>query len=158
LLRSILAQLVQQTLVVPEFLRTFYDKHQHSQPLEAGLLDAIKSMLLENTQTFIIIDALDECPNIGDDRADLCSILQQLHSWAHPRLHLLVTSRKEVDLCEALESLVTFPPISIQGSVVKSDIRRFVRSQLESDSKLKKWSDEIKEEVEKALIEGAGGI
>jgi hypothetical protein len=142
---------------MPDSLRAFYEKHQHGQPPEAGLLKAIKS-LLEYKQSFIIIDALDECPNSGDERGDLCDILEELHSWAQPNLHLLVTSRKEVDLCDALESLVTLGPISIQGGVVKSDIRKYVRSQLESDSKLKKWSDEIQTEIEETLVEGAQGM
>jgi hypothetical protein len=155
---SILAQLVQQILAIPDSLRTFHEKHQHGQPPEAGLLAAIESLLDAHRQTFIIIDALDECPNSGGERADLCGILAKFHSWARPNLHLLVTSRKEVDLCEALEPFVTLGPMSIQDNVVKSDIRKYVRSQLASDPWLKKWSGEIQTEIEEALVEGAKGM
>jgi hypothetical protein len=138
-------------------LRTFHEKHQHGHPPEAGLLTAIKSLLDGSRQTFIIIDALDECPNTGDERRDLCNILEKFHSWAQPNLHLLVTSRKEADLCEALGSFVTLRPISVQDNV-KSDISKYVRSKLASDPDLRKWSDEIRTEIEETLVEGAQGM
>jgi hypothetical protein len=48
--------------------------------------------------------------------------------------------------------------MSIQDNVVKSDIRKYVRSQLASDPWLKKWSGEIQTEIEEALVEGAKGM
>ncbi len=157
-MRSILAQLVQQISLIPESLRTYYEKHQHGQPLETGLLDVIKSLLEEGNQTFIIIDALDECPSTTSERADLLDLVRRIHSWAQPNLHLLVTSRKEVDIREALESIITLGPISIQAGNIESDIRKYVRSQLESDSKLKKWQGEIRTEIEDSLVKGADGM
>lgn len=142
---------------IPESLLSFYKKHLHGQPPTSRVLSAIQS-LLNGTQTFIIIDALDECPNNGDEREDLCAGLEEIHMWANPNLHLLVTSRKEVDLCNTLGHLVTLHPISIQGGIVESDIRKYVTTQLAVDSKLKKWPTEIKEEIERTLVGGAQGM
>jgi hypothetical protein len=38
------------------------------------------------------------------------------------------------------------------------EIKLHISSQLSTDPKLKKWPDEIKEEIESALISGANGM
>jgi len=111
--RSILAQLLMQAENVPTALQTFYDKYQHGEPSERGLLESIQALLI-GSHTYIIIDALDECPNAEEERAGLCNILKELNSWGNERLHVLVTSRKEADLAEALLPIVTQEPIGIQ--------------------------------------------
>lgn len=109
-------------------------------------------------QVFIIIDALDECPNDNTERRDLCAVLKEMKAWATANLHTLVTSRREVDLVEALNPLSTIDPISIQGGVVKSDIRMFVQTELSNDLKLQKWPTNIRYEIEEALVKGAEGM
>ena len=115
-------------------------------------------MLELSGQTFIIADALDECPSNSTERAELCALLTEFSRWALPNLHILVTSRKEPDINEALSTLVTFPPICIQSKQVAADIRLHVRTELANDPKLKKWSLQIKEEIENTLVEGADGM
>jgi hypothetical protein len=155
--RSILAQLFLHAEVVPMALQTFYDKYQHGEPSERGVLESIQALLI-GSHIYIIIDALDECPNVKEERAELCNILKELNSWGNERLHVLVTSRKEADLAEALLPIVTQKPISIQGSVVDMDIRKFVRSQLQTNSKLSKWPTEIQAEIEQTLVRKSSGM
>ncbi len=114
--------------------------------------------LITKSQTYIIVDALDECPNTEDERAELCNILKAMHSWNCERLHTLVTSRKEVDLMESLLPIVTQEPIGIQGSVVDADIRKFVRTQLQVNSRLSKLSGELRAEIEQTLVKKSGGM
>jgi hypothetical protein len=155
--RSILAQLLIQAENVPTALQTFYDKYQHGEPSERGLLESIQALLI-GSHAYIIIDALDECPNAEEERAELCNILKELNSWGNEKLHVLVTSRKEADLTEALLPIVTQEPIGIQGSAVDTDIRQFVRTQLQTNSKLSKWPTEIQAEIERTLVEKSGGM
>ncbi|PMD50026.1 uncharacterized protein K444DRAFT_548080, partial [Hyaloscypha bicolor E] len=142
---------------IPKALQTFYDKYQHGEPSERGLLESIQALLI-GPHTYIIIDALDECPNTEEERAGLCNILKELNSWGNERLHVLVTSRKVADLTEALLPIVTQEPIGIQGSVVDTDIRKYVRTQLQTNSKLSKWPTKIQAEIEQTLVKKSGGM
>jgi ankyrin repeat domain-containing protein 50 len=114
--------------------------------------------MLESTgQTFIIVDALDECP-YGEERTQLSVVLKEFSTWALPNLHILVTSRKEPDIYKVLALLVTFPPVCIQTKQVDADIRLHVKTQLANDADLKEWSPQIKGEIETTLVEGADGM
>ena len=115
-------------------------------------------MIQETTPTFIIIDALDECPTHGGERAKLLELLQSLAASQIANLHILVTSRKERDIEENLGGSITIPPLSIQGEDTDIDIRTYVKSQLASDSTMCNWPEPIKIEVEKTLTTKAKGM
>jgi hypothetical protein len=155
LLSSILAQLVLQISTIPESLQAFHQKHQHGRPPEDGIFTAIKPLLMG--PTFIIADALDECPDKDNERKHLCEILRKLHGWAAPNLHILVTSRKEQDLSGALNLITSSDPISITEEV-ETDIRMYVKTQLSIDNDLKEYSTEIKLKIENVLTEKANGM
>jgi ankyrin repeat domain-containing protein 50 len=154
----VLAQLVNQKQEIPDSLQSLHNGYQHGQPPTADLKRVLQSVLKLSGQTFIIADALDECPSNGTERMELCALLTEFSRWALPNLHILVTSRKEPDINEALSALVTFPPICIQSKQVDADIRLHVRNELANDPKLKKWSLQIKKEIENTLVEGADGM
>lgn len=120
----------------------------------------LQSVLKLSGQTFLVIDALDECP-ISDkekSRTKVLALLTKLSAWALPSVHVLVTSRKEPDISKALTPLMNFSSISIQTSQVQPDIHRYITSQLANDLELKKWSARIKEEIENTLVEQANGM
>lgn len=155
--RSILAQLLEQIDHIPTTIQAFYEQYQHGVPSERGAMNSIRD-LITKSQTYIIVDALDECPNTKDERVELCNILKTMHSWNCERLHILVTSRKEADLMESLQPIVTQEPIGIQGSVIDTDIRRFVRTQLQVNSRLSKLSGELRAEIEQSLVKKSRGM
>ncbi|KAH0563190.1 hypothetical protein GP486_002236 [Trichoglossum hirsutum] len=157
-LRSVLAQLANQRQRIPDSLQSLYNGYRHGQPPTADLKRTLQSVLKLSGQTFIIADALDECPSNGTERVELCALLTEFSRWALPNLHILVTSRNEPDINEALSALVTFPAICIQSKQVDADIRLYVKTELENDPKLKKWSIQIKKEIENTLVEGADGM
>jgi hypothetical protein len=106
---------------------------------------------------FIVIDALDECPKDGE-RSELLAALSDIKPRSMDNFHLLVTSRREPDIEATLSPLLTTPAISLQGSHVDLDIQSHISHQLATDPKLKKWSPDIKEEIEQALRAGANGM
>jgi trehalose-6-phosphatase len=111
----------------------------------------------EFDHVFIVIDALDECPK-NERREQLLAVITDIHSRSLDNIHVLVTSRREPDIEETLLPLLRTPAISLQGSHVDLDIKLHISSQLSTDLKLKKWPDEIKAEIESALISGANGM
>ena len=122
----------------------------------SDLKATIKSALEPARQFFIIVDALDECPY--EERLRFFTILREFLSWRLSNLHILVTSRQEPDIVDALVPLVNLPPICIQTVKVDADISLHVKTQLANDPRLKKWSPQIKEEIETALVKGANGM
>lgn len=155
LLSSTLMQLVLKLPTIPESILSFHQNHQYGRPPRAGLYTAIKSLLTK--PTFIIIDALDECPEIGNERKYLCEILAELHKWNVSYLHILVTSRKEQDINAALSPIVTSTPISITEEVA-ADIQRYVSSQVANDPDLNVYGAELKMKIERNLVEKANGM
>ena len=115
-------------------------------------------MFRETRSTFIIIDALDECPTRGGERAKLLDLLRSLVASQSANLHVLVTSRKESDIEEKLTGSGTLPPLSIQGEDTDIDIRTHVRAQLACDSTMSKWPEQTKLEVEEVLTTKAKGM
>jgi len=160
LLSSLLAQLCSKAACLPEQMTEWYKKcgnGQHRASVKE-LSDALSIMMSElDDQVFLVIDALDEFARIGE-RDELLTLLEDIHSWSLPKVHLIVTSRPEPDIDAKLMPLRKPEAISIQGSQVQSDISLHIRSQLAEDPKLKKWPSEVKVGIEKALSARADGM
>jgi len=91
------------------------------------------------------------------EREELLKLIQEIVGWKLEKLHILVTSRRESDIEEALEPLVT-DQVCIQSTLVNADIHTHIREQLQKDSKLKKWPTHVQTEIEEVLMEGASGM
>jgi len=87
-------------------------------------------------QTYIILDALDECAKL----TELLDILEVIVGWGLDKLHVLVTSRRERDIASTLESFVDQQHcICPQSELVDHDIQVYVRQRLLNDRALRKW-------------------
>ena len=72
----------------------------------------LRSVICESEQS--IIDALDECIDENETRREILTFLTDLSNWNLPQLHILVTSRKELEIEKSLTSLENLNPICIQ--------------------------------------------
>ncbi|KAH0545421.1 hypothetical protein FGG08_000562 [Glutinoglossum americanum] len=154
LMRSLIAQFSTQSANPSKHLEDLYSCHQYGQQYltTQELMDTLKGMIENFHQTYVIIDALDECA----ERGKLLVLVEEMARWDIRELHILATSRKEIDIEEALEPLVTHQ-ICIQGELVNADIELHIRERLRHDPKLK-WPLEIQEEIQEALVKGAQGM
>lgn len=110
---------------------------------------------------YIIIDALDECPNISarpTPRAILLKLLKGLIDLRIPNLHICITSRPEVDIRSVLEPLAYVAITLHDESGQKKDISDYVNMAVYSDETMGKWRDDDKELVVKVLSEKADGM
>jgi hypothetical protein len=124
------------------------------QPMTGELLTTLRQIVQEFDETFIILDALDECT----ERQELLTNIEEIAKWKIGKLHILATSRREKDIEEWLEPLVNDQEkICIQSALVNDDIRTYVHEKLQTDRKLK-WSAKVQEEIEKSLMDGAHGM
>ncbi|KAG1871581.1 hypothetical protein F4604DRAFT_1955755 [Suillus subluteus] len=81
----------------------------------------------------IVIDALDECGHVGD-REDLLSVLALESVKLPPTLRIVVTSRIELDIQEALEARknICSTPIDINSPATDKDIHLYLYDRLQN--------------------------
>jgi hypothetical protein len=84
-------------------------------------------------------------------------LVEEITQWNLQKMHVLATSRREWDIEEKIDQLVT-NQICIQSALVNADIQLHIHERLQHDRKLSKWSPEIQGEIEETLMEGAHGM
>ena len=134
-------------------------------PVTSALMRCLKEMLTLPDQgpVYLILDALDECPNtsgIPSSREQVLDLVKDLVDLRLPSLHICVTSRPEVDIQDALESLASHSVSLHDESGQKKDIAEYIRSVVHSNSvrAMRRWRDEDKDLVIKTLSERADGM
>ena len=167
LLSSLIVQLSNQSRSFHHTLFAFYSVHQNGsrEPSIGALTKCLEDILKTsgNVPVYLILDAIDECPNakgIRPSRRQVLDLVEKLVTLCLPRLHLCITSRPEVDIRTSLEPL-TSPPnrISLHDqSGQKKDIVDFVRAIVYSNQNMRRWRDEDKQLVIETLSEKADGM
>ncbi|KAL9607602.1 MAG: hypothetical protein Q9167_007497 [Letrouitia subvulpina] len=152
LIRSLISQGFAKIPDIPERLNST-SKDNSQKPTARSLLPTLRDIVDRCSSYFLILDALDECA----DREELLKTIKVIIDWKLKNLHVLATSRKEIDIQESLETCLT-SQISIQDEIVSADIYTFVRARLQSDHKLKRWPEKVKAEIEETLKDGAHGM
>jgi len=119
LLSSVLFQLCDQSDAYHDVLSIFYSQHRHGaqNPSDNELLRCFRGLLALPGQAliYLIIDALDECPNTSampSPREEVLTLVEQLIESRLPNLRICITSRLETDIKVVLEPL-TFCSMSI---------------------------------------------
>ena len=134
-------------------------------PSEAALMQCLKDMLTipDQPPIYIILDALDECPNssgIPSPREQVLTLVKELVDLRLPHLHICVTSRPEFDIRATLGPLALHSVSLHDESGQKKDIVDYVNSVVYSDSEtmMKRWREEDKKMVVESLSEKADGM
>jgi hypothetical protein len=110
---------------------------------------------------YLIVDALDECPNdsgLPTAREEVLDLIDNLVGLHHPNLHICVTSRPEIDIQTTLEPLTSLRVSLHNQSGQKEDIVDYVSSVVYSDKKMRRWREEDKKLVIDTLSERADGM
>ncbi|KAH9016025.1 hypothetical protein EDB85DRAFT_2280101 [Lactarius pseudohatsudake] len=167
LLPSLLTQLSTRSDSCCDILSRIYKTHDDGarKPGTNTLIECLKEMLAlpGHGPIYIILDALDECPNtsgIPPARRQVLDLINDLVGLQLLNLHICITSRPENDIRAALEPL-TFHPVSIhEQSGQKKDIEDYIRSVVYagSDTAMRRWRDKDKELVIETLTDKADGM
>ena len=166
LLPSLLTQLSTQTDPCCDILSRLYSGY--GKGAQRPNDDALKRCLIEmltvrDHLTYLIMDALDECPDTSEvpsPRNRILQLLKELAELQIPNLRICVTSRPEFDIRDFLEPLTSRRVSLHDQSGQKQDIADYVRSVVYSDSEpyMRRWKKEDKEFVIKTLSERADGM
>ena len=165
LLSSLLVQLSDQSDIFCDALFSLYSAHKRGseQPTEDSLAECLKDMLTITGQVpiYLIMDALDECPNdlgIPSSRGKILQLVKELADLHHPNLRLCLTSCPEFDIRVTLEPLATQQVSLHDESGQKQDINDYVASVVRLDERMKRWRDDDKDAVIENLTEKADGM
>jgi len=167
LLSSFLVQLCRQSDSYCDILSNFYLQHDKGlrSPSDGALAGCLKDLLLLPGQApvYLIVDALDECPNIPairSPRAKVLTLIEELIESQIPSLHICVTSRPEIDIKDVLDPLV-FDSGSVslhdeRGQ--KQDIEDYIKSVINTHRKNKRWRAKHKQLVMDVLTKKSNGM
>ncbi len=150
-LRWILLELCRQLGRIP---LAVYNLYRHGGiPTARNLLHALEKVLRGFNRVFVLVDAVDE----SLQRENILRVLRDLAT--DPRfenLRLLATSREYIDIEDVMLEIST--PISMRNHLLDHDIALYVRSKLATHRKLRRWPDQIREEVFEVLSTKANGM
>ena len=164
LVSSFLVQLYHQSDSYFNILSKFYSEHDKGSrpPSDDALAGCLKDLLnLPGlAPVYLIVDALDECPNpsvVRSPRAEVLSFIEELVTTPILNLRVCVTSRRELDIEDVLGPLI-FRSISLHDEGgQKRDIEGYIKSVINTRPK-KNWKEEHRKLVIKVLIEKSNGM
>lgn len=154
MLRSLVLQLSGQ-LKNYALLSSLHDSYRNSTPPDQALLACLRQLIREFDDAYIFLDALDESPR-DTHRSAMLDALTDMREWSEPGLHLLVTSRYEVDIGEELRAQPN-ESIDLRNDDVDNDIANFISQHLRQKRGLRKW-ERYYGRIEAVLTERAKGV
>ena len=165
LLSSLLSQLSVQSDSCFEILSQLYvDNATGTQkPTRGALSRCLKDMLSLPFQgeIFIILDALDECPNFSgrpSAREEVLELMEELVDLELPNVHLCVASRPEIDIRMSLDPLASLQISLHEESGQKRDIIEYIKSVVHSDRTMRRWRSEDQDMVIDTLSQNVDGV
>ncbi|KAH9026618.1 hypothetical protein EDB85DRAFT_1828510, partial [Lactarius pseudohatsudake] len=167
LLLSLVSQLFSRSIPYCDILHRVYKTHENGtrQPSDDTLKECLKEMLRLPGQgtIFIVLDALDECPDsssIPSPRDEVLQLVKELVELDLQGLHICATSRPEVDIRAVLEPLAFFSVSLHNESGQTSDIADYVQNVVNSSSSaaMRRWRADDKKLVIETLTERADGM
>jgi hypothetical protein len=165
LLSSLLVQLCHQSDSYSDILSKFYSEHANGSrhPSDDVLAGCLKDLLKlpGHAPVYLIVDALDECPNtssIPSPRDEVLNLIEELIKSEIPHLRICVTSRPETDIKDFLDPLVLHTISLHDESGQKRDIEEYIKSVINTNQKNKRWKAADKQLVFDVLTRKADGM
>ncbi|KAF3065738.1 putative ankyrin repeat protein [Trichoderma lentiforme] len=126
-----------------------------TETLEAVLIASAS----EFSNLYVVIDALDECPLLNDQRGKLLKSLRRILSIAPNNFHFFFTSRRETDIDDKIRPILSLKnkdeiDLLARQQIINRDINHYIDSQL-NGVEYKSWPESVKEETRELLVKKA---
>ena len=165
LLPSLLIQFSARSDPCCDILSQLYSLHDRGvrKPSDRDMIECLKQMLTLEAQgpTYIIMDALDECPitsTIPSPREEVLEFVDELVGLHLPNVHICATSRPEHDI-QAVFNHLTLRAVSLHDETgQQQDIADYVTSFVRSNRNAQRWREEDQDLVIRTLSEKADGM
>ncbi|KAL8800854.1 MAG: hypothetical protein Q9182_004874 [Xanthomendoza sp. 2 TL-2023] len=151
---NLLGQLAVQSPAFPEDIKSCYKQHSHdgTRPTLSDLSQLLASQVQVFGKVFILIDALDECPDHDGTRASLLSKLHALPASTK----LMVTSRDLPSIANLFKD-----DLRLDVRAREEDIKLFIESQMEQRRELNDLlenRDDLRSMIVKTIVETSNGM
>jgi hypothetical protein len=165
LLSSLISQLSAKSDSCLDIFSQLYS--DHGRGAEKPDIDVLKKSITDMLSLpgqgpiYIIVDALDECPNFPgrpSARGEVLGLIEEIVDLKLPNVHLCVASRPEVDIRVVLEPLTSLKISLHDESGKKEDIIKYIKSVVHSDWSMRRWKEEDKQLVIDTLSDRADGM
>ena len=165
LLSSLIFQLSAESDLCYQILSRLYSDHSGGtqEPSKDALTQCLVEMFSVPGQPamYIIIDALDECPNLSGmptAREEVLGFLEDLVKLELPSVHICVSSRAEIDIRNIFEPLEPFRMSLHDEAGQKADISSYINAIVRSDHKMRRWREEDRQLLINMLSDKADGM
>jgi hypothetical protein len=165
LLSSLVLQLSAESDSCYNILSRLYSDNMNGmrEPDIDSLKECMKDMLSLPGQgpIYIIVDALDECPNFSGTpsaREEVLELIGEIADLELPNVHLCLSSRPEVDIRVILDPLTTFKISLHDETGQKEDIVKYIKSVVYSDRSMQRWNEDDRQLVVVMLSDKANGM
>ena len=132
-------------------------------PTTKALKKCLRDMLSLPGQgpIYLLVDALDECPNSSGTPSARDEVLELIKELVHLKLsnvHLCVASRPEIDIQMVLEPLTSLK-VSLHDEIgQKDDIIAYIKFVVSTDKSMREWREEDQNLVINTLSQKADGM
>ncbi|KAL2074758.1 hypothetical protein VTL71DRAFT_8537 [Oculimacula yallundae] len=158
-LRSLIVQLSCGQDNLPESTQKFYDTYSKDGPSslvkQDHLIRTVAVLLGLHSSTFVVLDAIDELPEIDID--SLFDVLQQLSDLAGNKLKLLCSSRPSILMDDEIERL-GWRTTNLRGDEIEADIAQYVRHCIGTRRAFFRLETELRQNICSKIVQSAQGM
>ncbi|EQB52672.1 hypothetical protein CGLO_07683 [Colletotrichum gloeosporioides Cg-14] len=164
LLRSLIQQCSQKNEASKACIHDLWKSRparRDEQPTTQQLYDCLVKILNQSDETWVIIDALDECTTRDGSYVDgILSFIKQLKQDTVGSTHILVTSRSVEDIERSFTEWAQNECfISLQHSLIQDDIQAYIRHELRPGGRFDRWQGTPRlEQIESTLMAKVDGM
>lgn len=158
MLRAFILQLAWRSSSGHEILSDLYQQCKPHAASTRDLISCLHLLIGEFSRVYLLVDALDECPQ-QKKRQHLLDTICTIRQWSFAGLHFLVTARDEPDIRRSLAP-VEYEEVPMRNIHIDQDIESYISNLLETDPKLQrlKGREEHPGQIKKTLATKAEGM
>ena len=165
LLSSLISQLSTESDPCFSILSQLYS--DHGRGTEKPDIDMLQKCITDmlslpgQAPTYIIVDGVDECPNLlgtPSAREEVLWVIEELVDLKLPNVHLCVASRSAMDIRKLLDPLTSLKICLHDESGQREDIIAYIKFVVRSDKKMRRWREEDQNLVIDTLCQNADGM
>ncbi|KAI9859982.1 MAG: hypothetical protein M1813_006329 [Trichoglossum hirsutum] len=153
LLASLLKQLVREQASIPESMKSLYKRHkdERTRPSFAEISEVLSSIVANQSRTFFIVDALDECQ--VSDGGRWTFRLEIFNLQAKTGANIFATPRFIPETMKEFEGII---PLEISAS--DEDIRRYIDGHMLNLPAFVSGRPKLQEEIRIAIAKAVDGM
>ncbi|KAK4448990.1 ankyrin repeat-containing domain protein [Podospora aff. communis PSN243] len=138
---------------LPDPVRSLYRTHfpRQTRPSIEEILSTLLAVAASYSHVFVVIDALDECQDLGGGRSEFLTRLFSLQ--AESGMSILATSRPIPEVIHWFQDATT-----VEIRATPSDVERYIKTRIPHLPSFVSRNPSLQEEIKRAIVEAVDGM